>query len=70
MTDHWLTVDEVAEYLGVAKDTIYAWVSHKGMPGHQVERFWKIKNEDMDASVRAGRAAASSEDIHEKGESA
>src|SRR6218665_592789 len=25
MTDRWLSVEEIAEYLGVSKDTVYAW---------------------------------------------
>jgi excisionase family DNA binding protein len=43
MDDRWLSVDEIADYLGVAKDTIYTWVTSKGMPGHKVGRFWKFK---------------------------
>ncbi len=57
MTDRWLSVDEIAEYLGVAKDTIYTWVNAKGMPGHKVGRFWKFKREEIDVWVRAGGAA-------------
>jgi excisionase family DNA binding protein len=64
--DRWLSVDEIAEYLGVSKDAVYAWATHKGMPGHKVGRFWKFKREDVDAWVRAGGAAASSDEISEK----
>ena len=42
MDDRWLSVDEIADYLGVAKDTIYTWVTSQGMPGHKVGRFWKF----------------------------
>lgn len=63
MEDRWLSVDEIAEYLGVAKDTIYAWVTNKGMPGHKVGRFWKFKKEDVDVWVRAGGAADSAPSI-------
>lgn len=62
MQDRWLSVDEIAEYLGVSKDTVYAWVSGKGMPGYKVGRFWKFKKEDVDAWVRAGGAASISDD--------
>lgn len=61
MEDRWLSVDEIADYLGVAKDTIYAWVTNKGMPGHKVGRFWKFKKGDVDAWVRAGGAADKSD---------
>lgn len=60
MQDRWLSVDEIAEYLGVSKDTIYGWVSNKGMPGHKVGRFWKFKREEIDEWVRAGRGAMAS----------
>jgi excisionase family DNA binding protein len=65
--DRWLSVDEVAEYLGVSKDTVYAWITNKGMPGYKVGRFWKFKRDDVDAWVRAGGAAgASDEDLMER----
>ncbi len=57
MNDRWLSVEEVAKYLGVTKDTIYTWVTSNNMPGHKVGRFWKFKQEDVDAWVRSGGAA-------------
>ena len=66
MDDRWLSVDEIAEYLGVAKDTVYTWVTSKGMPGHKVGRFWKFKKENVDMWVREGGAAASSDDFEKK----
>jgi excisionase family DNA binding protein len=66
MDDRWLSVDEIADYLGVAKDTIYTWVTNKGMPGHKVGRFWKFKKEDVDVWVREGGAASSSDEFDNK----
>jgi excisionase family DNA binding protein len=64
--DRWMSVDEVAEYLGVSKDSVYSWLTSKGMPGYRVGRFWKFKRNDVDAWVRAGGAAsASDEDLAE-----
>lgn len=59
MNERWLSVEEIAEYLGVAKDTIYTWANSKGMPGHKVGRFWKFKHDEIDAWVRAGGASQS-----------
>ena len=59
MDDRWLSVDEIAEYLGVSKDTVYTWVSSKSMPGHRVGRFWKFKKDEIDDWIRAGGAATS-----------
>lgn len=67
MEDRWLSVDEIATYLGVSKDTVYTWVTAKGMPGHKVGRFWKFKKEDVDVWVREGGAASGSDDFDDKG---
>jgi excisionase family DNA binding protein len=67
MDDRWMSVDEIAEYLGVSKDTVYAWVTKKGMPGHRVGRFWKFKALEVDEWVRAGGAASGSKCYNDKG---
>jgi excisionase family DNA binding protein len=60
--ERWMSVDQVSEYLGVSKDTVYAWITNKGMPGYKVGRFWKFKQADVDAWVRDGGAASSSDE--------
>lgn len=57
MTDRWLSVEEMATYLGVSKDTIYGWITKREMPAHKVGRLWKFKTEEVDIWVRAGSAA-------------
>ncbi|NLS92517.1 MAG: helix-turn-helix domain-containing protein [Planctomycetaceae bacterium] len=57
MDDRWLSVDEVAEYLGINRDTVYKWIHRKGMPAHRVGRLWKFRKEDVDDWVRSGGAA-------------
>ena len=48
MSDRWLSVEEIAEHLGVSKDTIYAWISKKNMPAHRVGRLWKFQKAEVD----------------------
>lgn len=57
MTGRWLSVEEMATYLGVSKDTIYGWINKREMPAHKVGRLWKFKTEEVDIWVRAGSAA-------------
>ena len=57
MEDRWLSVDEIAAYLGVQRDTIYKWIDRKQMPAHKAGRLWKFKRDEVDAWVRAGKAA-------------
>jgi excisionase family DNA binding protein len=66
MDNRWLSVDEIADYLGVSKDTVYTWVTQKNMPGHKVGRFWKFKRDDVDEWVRACGAASSSDELGER----
>jgi len=57
MDDRWLSVDAIAEYLGVSKDTVYTWISAKGMPAHRAGRLWKFKREEVDGWVKSGGAS-------------
>jgi excisionase family DNA binding protein len=57
--DRWLNVDEIVEYLGVSRDTVYTWIAERSMPAHKVGRFWKFKRSEVDDWVRAGNADAS-----------
>ena len=56
MNDRWLSVDEIGEYLGVKRDTVYKWINDKGMPAHKIGRLWKFKASQVDAWVEAGSA--------------
>jgi len=42
MEDRWLSVDEIAEYLRIKRDTVYKWITAKHMPAHQKERGGKF----------------------------
>jgi excisionase family DNA binding protein len=57
MDDRWLSVEEIAEYLGVSRDTIYTWIDAKGMPSHRLGRLWKFKREEVDGWVKSGGAS-------------
>jgi len=57
MEDRWLSVDEIAGYLGVKRDTVYTWISGRGMPAHRVGKLWKFKRDEVDTWVRDGGAA-------------
>lgn len=57
MSDRWMSVEEIAGYLGVSKDTIYGWITKRDMPAHKVGRLWKFKSDEVDSWVRAGKAS-------------
>ncbi len=53
--DRWLSVDEIAQYLGVKRDTVYKWIDRKQMPAHKVGRLWKFRRQEVDDWVLSGR---------------
>lgn len=57
MNEAWLSVEDIAEHLGVSKDTVYTWVAKKNMPAHKVGRLWKFQASEIDDWVRSGGAA-------------
>ncbi len=36
MEDRWFSVDEIAAYLGIKRDTVYKWIAEKQMPAHRM----------------------------------
>ncbi len=56
MDDRWLSLAEIAVYLGVSKDTVYRWLELRHMPAHKVGRQWKFKAAEVDDWVRSGKA--------------
>ncbi len=54
--DRWLSVDEIASYLGVKRSTLYKWINRKNMPAHKIGRLWKFRKEEVDEGGRGGGA--------------
>jgi excisionase family DNA binding protein len=57
MEDRWLSVDEIAAYLGIKRDTVYKWIAEKQMPAHRMGRFWKFRKEEVNEWVKSGGAS-------------
>ena len=55
--EHWLSVEEIARYLGVSKETIYRWLERESIPAHRMGRLWKFKPSEVDLWVKNGGAA-------------
>lgn len=52
MTDErWLSVDDVAAYLGIRRGTVYKWAERLGLPARKVGRLLKFKRSEIDAWV-------------------
>lgn len=63
--ERWVTVDDVAAHLGVTRDSVYRWMSSKGLPAHQLGRRWRFRLTEVDEWVRSGKAGAEDSDVHD-----
>lgn len=57
MPTPWLSVEQIAEHLGVSKDTVYTWISTRNMPAHKVGRLWKFQTPEVDTWVKNNGAS-------------
>ena len=54
--ERWLSIKEIAEYLGVSRDTILNWITKKDMPAAKIGRCWRFKVSEVDEWVKTGAA--------------
>ena len=48
MEEKLLSVDDICEYLGIRRDTVYKWIVAKGLPAYRLGRLWKFKKKEGD----------------------
>ena len=53
MNARWVSVDEVAQHLGIVRDTVYRWIEKKGLPAHRIGRLWKFQLFEIDEWVKS-----------------
>ncbi len=61
LSDRWLSVEEVASYLGINKGTLYKWITRKSIPAHKVGRLWKFRKWEIDEWIESGGSSKISE---------
>jgi excisionase family DNA binding protein len=64
MNGKLLTIDQVAEYLGVHRDTVYSLVKSGRLPALQLggrKAGWRIGEDDVHAFVADGKATTASQ---------
>jgi len=55
--ERWVSTKEIAQHLGVNKDTIHKWIRNDSIPCHRVGKLWKFKISEIDAWVEKGMAS-------------
>lgn len=68
LEDRWVSVEQIAEYLGVVRDSIYRWIENRGLPAHKVGKLWKFKKTEVDEWVRQGGGEHDRQEKRERAE--
>ena len=55
--EHWVSSKEIAEHLGINKDTLHRWIKNKSIPCHRVGRLQKFKISEIDEWIKNGGGA-------------
>lgn len=61
VSERWVSVTEVAQHLGVTRESIYRWVERRGLPGHKLGKLWKFRLSEVDHWVEAAGAEGTAE---------
>ena len=59
LDDKWLGIEEVANYLGVNRDSVRNWIKNpkSGIPAYKIGRQWKIKRSELDEWIKSGKSS-------------
>ena len=57
INEPWASLEEVATYLGVNKDTVRNWIKKTNIPAHKIGKLWKFKRSELDEWVKSGESA-------------
>lgn len=49
----WLTVDQIAEELGIHPETVRIWIRERELPAVQLRRTYRVKLEDYEEFLRS-----------------
>lgn len=55
--ERWSGLEEIAQHLGVSKDTIRVWIKKNSIPYYKIGRQYKFKISEVDSWVESGQSA-------------
>lgn len=55
--EKWSSLEEIAEHLGVSKDTIRNWIKKDVIPHRRIGKQYRFKISEVDAWVNSGESA-------------
>ena len=55
--EKWVSLEEIAEHLGISKDTIRSWIKKDVIPFRRIGKLYKFRISEVDAWVNSGKSA-------------
>jgi len=55
--EKWSSLEEVAEHIGVNKDTVRNWIKKEAISAHRIGKLWKFKLSEIDEWIKSGKSA-------------
>lgn len=55
--EKWSSLEEIADHLGVSKDTIRIWIKKGAIPHRKIGKQYKFKISEIDTWVDSGKSA-------------
>ena len=60
-TEKWVSLEEIAEHMGLSKDTIRNYIKKQQIPYDRVGKQYKFKISEIDAWIESGKSASIAE---------
>jgi excisionase family DNA binding protein len=55
--EKWVSLDFIADYTGVSKDSLRNWIKQGAVPCYRIGKQYKFKVSEIDEWVRSGKSA-------------
>lgn len=59
--EKWVNLEEIAEHMGLSKDTIRNYIKKDQIPYYRIGKQYKFKISEIDAWIESGQSALISE---------
>jgi DNA binding domain, excisionase family len=56
--EKWVNLEEIAEHMGLSKDTIRNYIKKQQIPYHKIGKQYKFKISEIDAWIESGKSAS------------
>lgn len=56
--EKWVNLEEIAEHMGLSRDTIRNYIKKQQIPYHKIGKQYKFKISEIDAWIESGKSAS------------